>query len=96
MVGLDDIEWIEARGDYVRVHSAGRVDLVRETISGVERRLPPSRFVRIHRSTIVSIAKVKEIRLLPGRAGRGAPERGPLPAEPKREGSAGKVVGRAI
>ncbi|HEY7611892.1 MAG TPA: LytTR family DNA-binding domain-containing protein, partial [Gemmatimonadales bacterium] len=66
MLALDDIEWVEARGDYVRVHSAGRVDLVRETISGIERRLPASRFVRIHRSTIVSIAKVKEIKLLPG------------------------------
>jgi DNA-binding LytR/AlgR family response regulator len=38
LVSLDDVEWIEARGDYVRVHSAGRVDLVRETISGFERR----------------------------------------------------------
>ncbi len=66
MLALDDIEWVEARGDYVRIHSAGRVDLVRETISGVERRLPASRFVRIHRSTIVSIAKVKEIKLVPG------------------------------
>jgi two-component system, LytTR family, response regulator len=65
LVSLDDVEWVEARGDYVRVHSAGRVDLVRETISGFERRLPPARFVRIHRSTIVSIAKVKEIKLLP-------------------------------
>jgi two-component system LytT family response regulator len=66
MLALDDIEWVEARGDYVRVHSAGRVDLVRETISGIERRLPASRFVRIHRSTIVSLAKVREIRLVPG------------------------------
>jgi two-component system, LytTR family, response regulator len=65
LVSLDDVEWVEARGDYVRVHSAGRVDLVRETISGFERRLPPARFVRIHRSTIVSIAKVKDIKLLP-------------------------------
>lgn len=68
MLALDDIEWVEARGDYVRIHSAGRVDLVRETISGVERRLPASRFVRIHRSTIVNIAKVKEIKLVPGSA----------------------------
>jgi two-component system, LytTR family, response regulator len=66
MLALDEIEWVEARGDYVRIHSASRVDLVRETIGGLERRLPASRFVRIHRSTIVSIAKVKEIRLAPG------------------------------
>jgi two-component system LytT family response regulator len=66
ILALDDIEWVEARGDYVRIHSGGRVDLVRETISGVEQRLPASRFVRIHRSTIVNVGKVKEIKLAPG------------------------------
>jgi two-component system, LytTR family, response regulator len=66
MLALEDVEWIEARGDYVRVHSTGRVDLVRETISGFEQRLPTSRFVRIHRSTIVGLAKVKEIKLTAG------------------------------
>jgi two-component system LytT family response regulator len=64
LVPLDDIEWLEARGDYVRVHSMGRADLVRETISGFERRLPPSRFIRIHRSTIINLDKVREIKLL--------------------------------
>jgi len=66
LVGIGDIEWVEARGDYVRVHSAGRTDLVRETISGFERRLPAGRFVRIHRSAIVNLARVREIRTLPG------------------------------
>jgi two-component system LytT family response regulator len=66
LVGLADIEWVEARGDYVRVHSAGRADLVRETIGGFERRLPAGRFVRIHRSAIVNLARVREIRALPG------------------------------
>ena len=66
LVRVDDIEWVEARGDYVRIYSTGRTDLLRETISGVERELPPSRFVRIHRSSIVNIAKVKEIRRRPG------------------------------
>ncbi|MGH7528318.1 MAG: LytR/AlgR family response regulator transcription factor [Gemmatimonadales bacterium] len=65
LIAMDDIEWVEARGDYVRLHSVGRADLVREPISGVERRLPPSRFIRIHRSTIVNIARLKEIKLLP-------------------------------
>jgi two-component system LytT family response regulator len=66
LVRIEDIEWVEARGDYVRIYSNGRADLLRETISGVERGLPPSRFVRIHRSSIVNIAKVKEIRRRPG------------------------------
>ncbi|HWN19924.1 MAG TPA: LytTR family DNA-binding domain-containing protein [Gemmatimonadales bacterium] len=64
LVPLDDIDWVEARGDYVRVHSTGRTDLVRETISGFERRLPASRFIRIHRSTIVNLDKVREIKLM--------------------------------
>jgi len=64
LVPLDDIEWVEARGDYVRVHSTGRADLVRETISGFERRLPASRFIRIHRSTIVNLGKVREIKII--------------------------------
>jgi two-component system LytT family response regulator len=64
LVSLDDIEWLEARGDYVRVHSTGRADLVRETISGFERRLPASRFIRIHRSTIVNLWKVREIKIM--------------------------------
>lgn len=63
LVPLDDIEWVEARGDYVRVHSTGRADLVRETISGFERRLPASWFIRIHRSTIVNLGKVREIKV---------------------------------
>jgi two-component system LytT family response regulator len=64
LVPLDDIEWLEARGDYVRVHSTGRADLVRETISGFERRLPAARFIRIHRSTIVNLWKVREIKIM--------------------------------
>jgi two-component system, LytTR family, response regulator len=97
LVSLDDIEWVEARGDYVRVHSAGRVDLVRETISGFERRLPPARFVRIHRSTIVSIAKVKEIKLLPSGEQVAVLQSG-IRCRLSRSGRdrLAKVVGRAI
>ena len=64
VVRLADIEWIEARGDYVRVHSAGRTDLVRDTIGGFERQLPRDRFVRVHRSAIVNVASLREIRPL--------------------------------
>jgi two-component system LytT family response regulator len=97
MLALDDIEWVEARGDYVRIHSAGRVDLVRETISGVERRLPASRFVRIHRSTIVSVAKVKEVKLVPGGEPVAVLQSG-VRCRLSRSGRErlGKVVGRAI
>jgi two-component system, LytTR family, response regulator len=97
MLALDDIEWLEARGDYVRVHSAGQVDLVWETISGIERRLPASRFIRIHRSTIVSIAKVKEIKLPPGSEPVAVLQSG-VRCRLSRSGRGrlGRVVGKAI
>ena len=62
LVRLADIEWVEARGDYVRVHSRGRMDLVRDTIGSFEQRLPEGRFVRVHRSAIISLARVREVR----------------------------------
>ena len=61
-----EIEWVEARGDYVRIHSSGRTDLVRETIGGLAHRLPAGCFVRVHRSALVNLARVREIRALPG------------------------------
>jgi two-component system LytT family response regulator len=62
LVTHDEIEWIAAEGDYVRVHSGGRGYLVRDTMTALEARLDPARFVRIHRSAIVNVSRVKEIR----------------------------------
>jgi len=59
---LEEVDWIEARGDYVRIHSAGRADLVRDTIGSLEGRLPAGRFLRVHRSAIVNLDKVRELR----------------------------------
>ncbi len=58
----DDIDWISAEGDYVRVFAAGRGHLVRHTMHAMEERLDPTRFARIHRSAIVNVARVAEIR----------------------------------
>jgi two-component system LytT family response regulator len=66
LLDLGDIEWIEARGDYVRVHSTGRTDLVREPIGSLERRLPAESFARIHRSALVNLSRVRELRTLAG------------------------------
>lgn len=62
LLAVDDIDWIEARGDYVRIHSRGRADLLRESIGRLEERLEPECFVRVHRSAIVNLAKVREIK----------------------------------
>ena len=61
LLDANEIDWIEARGDYVRVHSERGVHLVRETISTLEHTLSRDAFVRIHRSAIVNLASVREI-----------------------------------
>jgi two-component system LytT family response regulator len=57
-----EIDWIGAEGDYVRIHVAGRGHLHRETMSAMQARLDATRFVRIHRSTIVNATRVRELR----------------------------------
>lgn len=52
-LAFNSISHIEAYGDYVRIHSATRAYLLRQTMSAIEKRLDPSRFIRIHRSAIV-------------------------------------------
>ena len=63
MLATAEIDWIEARGDYARIHRGARSDLVRESLSSLEARLGPTRFVRIHRSAIVNLARVREFKL---------------------------------
>ncbi|MBP7778259.1 MAG: response regulator transcription factor [Acidobacteria bacterium] len=57
----EDIVWIEAAGNYVRLHLGDDSHLFRETMNGVEARLDPRRFVRIHRSRIVNSDRIKEL-----------------------------------
>jgi two-component system, LytTR family, response regulator len=61
IVNVAEIDWVEADGDYVSVHVAGRSWLLRETIAAAEARLALSGFVRIHRSTLVNIYRVREL-----------------------------------
>jgi two-component system LytT family response regulator len=60
----DEIEWVESAGNYVCLHVRGESHLLRETMAGLESRLDPARFVRIHRTAIVNIDQVKELRPL--------------------------------
>lgn len=64
-VDTEDIDWINAEDNYVRIHAAGKTYLMRETVGAMEARLDPSRFVRIRSSTIVQITRIREIRPLP-------------------------------
>jgi len=58
---VDDIVCIEAEGNYVRVHDGHKHYLLRETISNIETQLDPKRFLRVHRSAIVKIDRIKEL-----------------------------------
>jgi two-component system LytT family response regulator len=60
----DEIDWVEAYGNYVRLHIERAAYLLRETIGNLEARLDPRKFVRIHRSTLVQIDRIREIRPL--------------------------------
>lgn len=57
----DEIDWIEAEGDYMKFHASGRTHLLRETMGRLESRLDGKRFIRIHRSTIVNIDRVRKL-----------------------------------
>lgn len=63
LLAMTEIEWIEARGDYVRIHSPNRSDLLRQPIGELEKQLDPGRFVRVHRSVIVNLEKIRELKV---------------------------------
>lgn len=58
---VEDVDWIEAAANYVRVHIGSQQYLVRETMNHLEARLDPERFLRIHRSLIVRKDRIKEL-----------------------------------
>ena len=57
----EEIDWIEAERNYVRLHVRGRAHLLRENLSRIESALDPARFCRIHRSTIVNIDRIQAV-----------------------------------
>jgi two-component system LytT family response regulator len=56
-----EIDWVQAEGDYVRLHAGARSFLVRETMAGAARRLDSRRFARIHRSAIVNVDRIRDL-----------------------------------
>jgi two-component system, LytTR family, response regulator len=61
-IEVDDIQWIDAAGDYMCIHTSADTHVLRGTMHELEERLDPARFQRVHRSTIVNLARVKEMR----------------------------------
>ncbi len=60
----EEIDWIEAQGDYVCLHVRDRKYLLRSKIGVLEESFAPERFVRIHRSTLVAIDRIREFQPL--------------------------------
>lgn len=61
VVDVAEIDWIEAADDYLRLHAGPHVHLMRGSLGALERRLDPTEFARVHRSTIVRLSRVKEM-----------------------------------
>ena len=61
-VSVDDVDWIGAADNYVELHCGGEVNLVRCSMGEMESALDPADFIRIHRSAIVNVNRVKEVR----------------------------------
>jgi two-component system LytT family response regulator len=57
-----EIDWIEAAGNYVTIHTGSDAYTQRETMGGLEKKLDPKKFMRIHRSKIVNIDRIKEMK----------------------------------
>ena len=60
-VRVDEVDWIEADGDYVRIHAGKATHVIRETITEVLAKLPQARFVRVHRSIVVNTERIREV-----------------------------------
>lgn len=58
---FDEIDWVESAGNYVKLHVGTESHLLRETMSEMERKLGNDKFVRIHRTVIVNLDRIKEL-----------------------------------
>jgi len=62
IIDVGEVEWIEAEDYYAAIHIGRRRHLIRESLASLEARLGPAQFVRIHRSALVNLAHVQEIK----------------------------------
>jgi DNA-binding LytR/AlgR family response regulator len=61
MVEVADIDWVEASGNYAVLHVGGELLEIRSSLTRLESELDPKRFVRVHKSHLVNIARVVEV-----------------------------------
>lgn len=60
-VRADDVDWVDSAGNYTVLHAGGRKHLIRETMKSVEARLDPSKFIRVHRSAIINLDRLRKL-----------------------------------
>jgi two-component system LytT family response regulator len=65
-IAVEEIEWVEAAGNYVEIHTERKSHLVRHTVKAMEAKLDPNRFLRVRPSAIVNVARVEGLQ---GRSG---------------------------
>jgi two-component system LytT family response regulator len=64
LILTEQIDWVGSAGHYLELHVGGETHLIREQLSRLESKLDPERFVRIHRSTLVNLNRIKSLRPL--------------------------------
>lgn len=62
IVHVDEVDWFESAGNYVRIRAGRETFLIRRTLASLAETLDPARFVRIHRTTIVNLDRIRELR----------------------------------
>lgn len=60
-VRAEEIDWIDSAGNYTALHAGGRKHLIRETLKSVEAKLDPRKFIRVHRSAIINLDKLRKL-----------------------------------
>ena len=63
VLNADEVDWIQSEDYYSAIHALGRRHLIRESLASLEKRLDPVAFMRVHRSAIVSLDRVREVRI---------------------------------
>jgi two-component system, LytTR family, response regulator len=67
IVFAESVEWVGTAGNYSELHSDGRSHLLRETMNDLERQLDPAQFIRIHRSRMVRLKCIRELKAIGNR-----------------------------
>lgn len=63
LLAIEQIDWFESAGNYVRLHVEGDRFLLRQTMNGLEQKLDPRQFIRIHRTAIVNFGRIRDTRV---------------------------------